>query len=123
MDTQATFLRGERNTHPTVKPITLMRWLCRLVTPLGGIVLDPFMGSGSTGLAALVEGMGFLGIEAERDYYELALRRTRAAIKEKSVLRVLADWSSGGPTRSLPGSGFGPAGVARSGIARPRNRK
>lgn len=52
-----------RNRHPTVKPIPLMRWLIRLITPPGGTVLDPFTGSGSTGIAAVWEDMGFLGIE------------------------------------------------------------
>jgi hypothetical protein len=54
--------------HPTVKPITLMRWLCRLVTPPGGTVLDPFAGSGTTGAAALAEGLNCLLIEAYDDY-------------------------------------------------------
>lgn len=53
----------KRNTHPTVKPIALMRWLCRLVTPPGGVVLDPFCGSGSTGCAAVLEGFRFIGCE------------------------------------------------------------
>lgn len=64
-----------RNTHPTVKPIDLMRWLCRLVTPKGGLVLDPFCGSGSTGVAALSEGFRFIGIEREAEYVEIARRR------------------------------------------------
>jgi site-specific DNA-methyltransferase (adenine-specific) len=64
-----------RNTHPTVKPVDLMRWLCRLVTPKGGLILDPFMGSGSTGVAALAEGSRFLGIEREAEYVEIARRR------------------------------------------------
>ena len=51
------------NTHPTVKPQELMKYLCRLVTPKGGTVLDPFMGSGSTGMAAKDEGFEFIGIE------------------------------------------------------------
>jgi site-specific DNA-methyltransferase (adenine-specific) len=67
---------GERaNTHPTVKPITLMRYLIRLVTPKNGVVLDPFMGSGSTGCAAMLEGMQFVGIEINEDYIEIAQRR------------------------------------------------
>jgi site-specific DNA-methyltransferase (adenine-specific) len=66
-------LRG--NTHPTVKPIDLMAWLCRLVTPLGGTVLDCFMGSGSTGIAALREGFNFIGIEINAAYCEIARRR------------------------------------------------
>jgi site-specific DNA-methyltransferase (adenine-specific) len=67
--------RGPENTHPTVKPIALMRYLCRLVTPPGGIVLDPFMGSGSTGLAATEEGFNFKGIEREQDYVDIARGR------------------------------------------------
>lgn len=63
------------NDHPTVKPVDLMRWLCRLVMPPGGIVLDPFLGSGSTGMAALDEGFQFLGIDKEEHYLEIARRR------------------------------------------------
>ncbi len=64
-----------RNTHPTVKPVDLMRWLCRLITPPGGTVLDCFAGSGSTALACLAESFGFLGIEREAEYVEIARRR------------------------------------------------
>jgi len=64
-----------RNHHPTVKPLALMRYLCRLVTPPGGIVLDPFMGSGTTGVAAKLEGFEFIGIEKEKDYHEIARSR------------------------------------------------
>ena len=67
--------RGEDNSHPTVKPIALMRYLCRLVTPKGGTVLDPFMGSGSTGMAAKDEGFEFIGIEREKEYFEIAESR------------------------------------------------
>lgn len=63
------------NTHPTVKPIDLMRWLVRLVTPPGGTVLDPFTGSGSTGCAAVLEGFDFIGIEREAKYAEIACAR------------------------------------------------
>ena len=73
---------GERNkdldepsSHPTVKPIALMRWLCRLITPPGGLVLDPFLGSGSTMVAALQEGFRCIGIEREPDYAAIARRR------------------------------------------------
>lgn len=69
---------GRRNVHPlepTVKPVALMRWLVRLVTPPGGIVLDPFAGSGSTGIAALLEGMEFVGVEREAEYAEIARQR------------------------------------------------
>lgn len=74
--------RSEGNDHPTVKPTDLMRYLCRLVTPPGGTVLDPFMGSGSTGKAALLEGFLFIGIERDADYVEIARRRLDAAEKE-----------------------------------------
>ena len=63
------------NVHSTVKPTDLMRYLCRLVTPPGGIVLDPFMGSGSTGKAAVIEGFQFIGIEREAEYVEIAKAR------------------------------------------------
>jgi len=69
--------RGEGNNHPTVKPIALMAYLCRLVTPPGGTVLDPFMGSGSTGIAALQEGFSFIGIEREPEYMEIAKQRIK----------------------------------------------
>lgn len=64
--------RGEGNQHPCVKSLKLMSYLCRLVTPPGGVVLDPFMGSGSTGLAAKAEGFGFIGIEREAEYFKIA---------------------------------------------------
>ena len=64
-----------RNSHPTVKPIALMRYLCRLVTPPAGIVLDCFAGSGSTGCAAVLEGFQFIGIEKEKEYAEIARAR------------------------------------------------
>ncbi len=67
--------RGEGNSHPTVKPTELMRYLCRLVTPPGGTVLDPFMGSGSTGVAAQDEGFSFTGIEADASYFDIACKR------------------------------------------------
>jgi len=67
-----------RNHHPTVKPTDLMRYLCRLVTPPGGIVLDPFTGSGSTGKAAVLEGFRFIGIEREAEYVEIAKARIAA---------------------------------------------
>ena len=67
--------RDEGNVHPTVKPTELMKYLIRLVTPKDGIVLDPFMGSGSTGKAAMQEGMWFVGIEREKEYYEIAKQR------------------------------------------------
>ena len=71
--------RSGGNNHPTVKPTDLMRYLCRLVTPPGGIVLDPFMGSGSTGKAAMLEGFRFVGIERDSEYHAIAERRIRHA--------------------------------------------
>jgi len=69
--------RGDGNNHPTVKPTELMRYLCRLVTPPRGTVLDPFMGSGSTGKAAGLEGFSFVGIEKEQSYVEIAEKRIK----------------------------------------------
>ena len=69
--------RGEGNTHPTVKPTALMQYLCRLVTPAGGTVLDPFMGSGSTGKAARIEGFKFVGIDQEEKYVAIARERVK----------------------------------------------
>jgi len=63
------------NNHPTVKPLALMRYLCRLVTPPGGIILDPFMGSGSTGVAVELEGFRFIGIDQDKEAFDIACRR------------------------------------------------
>jgi len=71
--------RDEGNNHPTVKPTALMQYLCRMITPVGGVVLDPFMGSGSTGKAAKLEGFGFIGMELQQEYYEIAKARIDAA--------------------------------------------
>ncbi len=68
------------NHHPTVKPTDLMRYLCRLVTPPSGTVLDPFMGSGSTGKAAMLEGFAFVGIEREAEYIDIAKARIQSAV-------------------------------------------
>ena len=67
--------KGEGNIHPTVKPIDLMKYLCRLITPKGGTILDPFMGSGTTGIAANLEGFEFIGIEREEQYFHIAKTR------------------------------------------------
>ena len=67
--------RDEGNNHPTVKPTALMQYLCRLITPTGGVVLDPYMGSGSTGKAAVKEGFSFVGCELDKDYYKIAKER------------------------------------------------
>jgi site-specific DNA-methyltransferase (adenine-specific) len=74
-----------KNNHPTVKPTELMRYLCRLVTPQGGVVLDPFMGSGSTGKAAVMGGYEFVGIEMDEDYFEIACARLQAAQKQRGL--------------------------------------
>jgi DNA modification methylase len=76
-----------RNIHPTVKPTDLMRYLCKLVTPPGGMVLDPFMGSGSTGRGAVLGGFGFIGIELDPEYIAIA----RARIEAANVLPVEAE--------------------------------
>lgn len=77
-----------RNTHPTVKPTALMRWLCRLITPVGGTILDPFTGSGSTGKAAVLEGFEFIGCEMTAEYIPIAEARIAAAS------RVMAEAAS-----------------------------
>ena len=77
--------RAARNHHPTVKPTELMRYLCRLVTPPGGVILDPFMGSGSTGKAAVLEGFRFIGIEREAEYFEIATARVAPSLWQTSA--------------------------------------
>jgi len=77
--------KARANIHPTVKPTDLMRYLCRLVTPPNGTVLDPFMGSGSTGKAAKLEGFAFIGIEREADYLEIAKARIEETEKQKKL--------------------------------------
>jgi len=74
--------RGDGNNHPTVKPTDLMRYLCRLVTPPGGVVLDPFMGSGSTGKAAMLEGFRFIGCELSPEYAEIANKRIESVVEQ-----------------------------------------
>ena len=91
--------RGEGNKHPTVKPVALMRWLVRLITPPGGHVLDPFTGSGTTGVAAVLEGFDFTGIEREEAYADIAERRIGEASANREELAQAPD--------STPGSGGG----------------
>ena len=69
-----------KNTHSTVKPIALMRYLCRLVTPPVGLILDPFAGSGTTGVAARIEGFPFIGIERDVGYCAIARARIAHAL-------------------------------------------
>lgn len=76
---------AKKNFHPTVKPTDLMKYLCRLVTPKNGIVLDPFMGSGSTGKAAAQEGFRFIGAEMSEEYFEIAKARVEHAYQNKNL--------------------------------------
>ena len=78
----------KKNNHPTVKPTDLMRYLVRMVTPKGGIVLDPFMGSGSTGKAAVLEGFQFIGIELDPDYKDIAEARIKFADPTEETFEV-----------------------------------
>ena len=76
-------LEGVKSSHPTVKPIKLMEYLITLVTPKGGIVMDCFMGSGSTGIAAKNLGFSFIGIEREQEYFDIAKQRIGQSIQTK----------------------------------------
>jgi len=78
-DTRGRPVPENKNHHPTVKPHNLMRYLCRLITPPNGIILDPFTGSGSTGKAAIAEGFRFIGIEKEKDFFDIAIKRIQTA--------------------------------------------
>lgn len=98
----------ETNHHPTVKPIALMRWLVRLVTPPGGTVLDPFAGSGSTGCAAVLEGFDFIGIEQSAEYAEIAERR-------------IAFWRENGDRPVKASTGTRDSGVYANGKGRRAN--
>lgn len=69
--------RGEYNNHPTPKPVALMQYLIKIYTPVGGSVLDPFCGSGSTGIAAMLEDRSFLGIDLDSDYIDIAAQRVK----------------------------------------------
>jgi len=71
-----------KNVHPTVKPVGLMRWLIRLVTPPHGTLVDPFCGSGTTAVAAIAEGMDYVMIEREKEYYDIAIQRCARAKAE-----------------------------------------
>lgn len=80
------------NSHPTVKPTDLMRYLVRMVTPKDGTVLDPFMGSGSTGKGAMLEGIRFIGIEIDPDYMEIAETRIKFADTNDEDKATLEDF-------------------------------
>lgn len=78
--------RASGNIHPTCKPLKLMRYLVKLVTPPNGIVLDPFMGSGTTGIACKLEGFNFVGVELDEDYIDIA--KARIAVAKKPVTQI-----------------------------------
>lgn len=80
------FILIDKNNHPTVKPTSLMKYLCRLITPVNGIVFDPFSGSGSTGNAAILEDFSFIGSELESDYADIANARIDHAMTNKMLL-------------------------------------
>lgn len=92
--------RGEGNIHPTIKPLALMRWCVTLVAPPDSVVLDPFMGSGSTGIAALQCGCRFVGIEREPEYMAIAERRIATALDEPP--QTAAEDSRGGDAPPSP---------------------
>lgn len=80
-------IKKVKNNHPTVKPINLLIYLVRLVTPPNGIVLDPYMGSGSTGIATLLEGFDFIGMELDEDYFKIASARIDKWEEYKTILK------------------------------------
>ena len=102
---QGTTLRKVENTptagnnHPTVKPTDLMAYLLRLVTPVGGVALDPFMGSGSTGKAAMLEGFEFIGCELDEAYMAIARARISHGHAKAAALRELADVAAALPVQ------------------------
>ena len=75
-------IKLRKNIHPTVKPIKLMQYLIRLVTPPNGIVLDPFAGSGTTGIACKIDGFEFVGLELSEEYTEIANSRIQSFNEE-----------------------------------------
>jgi site-specific DNA-methyltransferase (adenine-specific) len=75
-------IENNKNHHPTVKPTDLMQYLCRLITPPNGTILDPFLGSGSTGKAAMYEGFNFVGIELTDEYLPIAKARIEFALSD-----------------------------------------
>jgi DNA modification methylase len=83
---ESKFTSSHKNNHPTVKPTDLMRHLCKMVTPPGGVILDPFNGSGSTGKAAVLEGFNYIGCELSADYVELSKARISYAEKNRAWL-------------------------------------
>ena len=80
-----------KNNHPTVKPTSLMRYLCKMICPVGGVVLDPFMGSGSTGKGAMLEEFDFIGIEQDASYFEIAKERIQHAKQQAEKKYVVEE--------------------------------
>jgi hypothetical protein len=80
--------RGQGNSHPCVKPLALLSWLVKLICPPGGVVLDPFMGSASTGVACLQNGRKFIGMELDEGYFKIAQRRIREAEAAREAVPV-----------------------------------
>lgn len=80
------------NHHPTCKPVKLMRWLCKLITPKDGVVLDPFCGSGTTGVAAKLEGFKFIGMDLDKDYLEIA--KARIGAEEEALIKPVKQGES-----------------------------
>jgi hypothetical protein len=98
---------SNRNVHPTVKPTELMRYLVRMVTPPSGVVLDPFMGSGSTGKAAELEDVRFIGIERDASYYAIAKARiAHAQAQPKQQALELPSAAADVPTNPADQMGF-----------------
>ena len=86
------FQRGEtkrRNIHPTVKPLELMRYLVRLITPKGGVCLDPYVGSGTTAIACKKEKFDYIGIELDKKYHAIAEARIKAAVVQFDIFDYL----------------------------------
>jgi site-specific DNA-methyltransferase (adenine-specific) len=100
-------IKKRKNTHPTVKHTELMRYLCRLITPPNGVVLDAFMGSGSTGKAAMLEGFNFIGIEMEAEYLNIAKVRIEHASRKLG----------NAPTATEPTDAEKPKATAETGAA------
>lgn len=103
--------KGQRNTHPTVKPLQLMRYLCRLITPPGGLILDPFAGSGTTLVAAKAEGFQAIGIEQDSQWLSVIAARCQAVQHQPSLFGEDVD------DRGAGSSSFGPASWALRGPA------
>jgi site-specific DNA-methyltransferase (adenine-specific) len=96
---------GRRNIHPTVKPVRLFRWLCRLLTPPGGLVVDPFLGSGTTGIAAVLEGFDFAGCDLDGEGLYLPIARARI----EHAIAYPEEWADTAPPRPTrdPGDTWG----------------